>query len=116
VTKEKLHTVTKEFDAYKTQAEATITKSKFDLLEEQRKVKNAEEVREKKIKEAERANLQNSMLNDWRGKSSDFFREKYDYEASRIQKLQQANRALQNQIFMANTSFERYISNKMMQK
>ena len=108
--------MTKEYEAYKTQAEATIQKMKFDLLEEQRKVKNAEEVKEKKVKEAQRANLQNSMLNDWRSKSSDFFREKYDYEASRIQKLQQANRALQNQIFMANNSFERYISSKMMQK
>ena len=78
-------------------------------------MKAAEELREKKVGEAQRANLQNTMLNDWRAKSSDFFREKYDYEASRIQKLQQANRALQNQIFMANNSFERYITNKMMQ-
>jgi hypothetical protein len=61
------------------------------------------------------ANLQTSLLNDWRTRSGDFFREKYDYENARIKKLQNSNKLLQKHVSTASDNFERYIRRKDLQ-
>lgn len=42
------------------------------------------------------------LLEQWRTRSGEYFREKYDFENTRVSRLQVTNKLLQNQIAAAN--------------
>eukprot|EP00392_Amoebophrya_sp_AT5.2_P014866 g15037.t1 len=82
------------------------------IMDLEQRIRNREEEAVQLQKGMVTKEVEVGLLEQWRTRSGEYFREKYDFENTRVSRLQVTNKLLQNQIAAANAGFDRYCERK----
>ncbi|CAD7945936.1 unnamed protein product [Amoebophrya sp. A25] len=109
---DQLKTETKSRDVQIKELQTENSSLRKKVMELEQTVRDATAQSKTLEKEVESGRVEVSLLEEWRTRSGQYFREKYDYESTRISALQNTNKKLQTQMASATAGFDRYCERK----